>query len=315
MEKNDCIYVAGHLGLVGSAIMRELTKKGYTNLVGLDHTRLDLCDQYEVDNFMSQFKPKYVFLAAAKVGGIKANELQPAEFIYSNLQIQMNVIHAAWKHKVEKLLFLGSSCIYPKHALQPIREDFLLSGHLEPTNQAYAIAKIAGIEMCKSYNKQYGTRFLSVMPTNLYGPGDNYDLETSHVLPAIVRRIVDAQEEKNTHIALWGTGTALREFLYSDDLAAACVRLMENYFCEEIINIGSGEEVSIQHLANTVKEITGWKGEIHFNRSAPDGTPRKLLDSSRIMQTGWLPRVSLTEGLKRTINEYRKERKRIIREG
>lgn len=312
MEKNDCIYVAGHLGLVGSAIMRELTAKGYKNLVGYDHESLDLCNQTDVNGFFQAVKPKYIFLAAAKVGGIKANETMPAEFIYSNLQIQMNVIHAAYKHKAEKLLFLGSSCIYPKHALQPIREDFLLSGHLEPTNQAYAIAKIAGIEMCKAYNRQYGTRFMSVMPTNLYGPGDNYDLETSHVLPAIVRRIVDAQEEKNSRISLWGTGTALREFLHSDDLAAACVRLMENYFCEDIINIGSGEEVSIQDLANMVKEIAGWKGEIHFNRNAHDGTPRKLLDSSRILQTGWFPRVSLTEGLKRTINEYRAERTKIV---
>ena len=314
MEKDDCIYVAGHLGLVGSAIMRELTAKGYTNLVGISHDRLDLCDQEEVDNFISQFKPKYIFLAAAKVGGIKANETKPAEFIYSNLQIQMNVIHAAWRHKVEKLLFLGSSCIYPKHALQPIREDFLLSGHLEPTNQAYAIAKIAGIEMCKAYNTQYGTRFMSVMPTNLYGPGDNYDLETSHVLPAIVRRVVDAQEEGNSRIALWGTGTAKREFLHSDDLASACVRLMENHFCEDIINIGSGEEVTIAQLAERVKGIAKWKGEFCWNRNAPDGTPRKLLDSSRITQTGWFPLVSLTEGLKRTINEYRAERTRIIRE-
>lgn len=315
MHKQACIYVAGHLGLVGSAIMRELTTKGYTHLVGLDHTRLDLCEQEEVESFFAQYKPEYVFLAAAKVGGIKANETYPAEFIYSNLQIQNNVIHAAWKHKVQKLLFLGSSCIYPRNALQPIREDFLLSGHLEPTNQAYAVAKIAGIEMCKSYNKQYGTKFMSVMPTNLYGPNDNYDLETSHVLPAIVRRIVDAQEDGQTRIALWGTGTARREFLHSDDLAAACVRLMENYFSEEIINIGSGEEVTIEKLAETVKELARWKGEICWNRNAPDGTPRKLLDSTRILQTGWFPRVSLTEGLKRTINEYRSERGRITSQG
>jgi GDP-L-fucose synthase len=311
MNKTSRIFVAGHKGLVGSAITRRLQSEGYSNLVLRSHRELDLMRQAEVEAFFKAEKPDYVFLAAAKVGGILVNNTYPAEFIYENLLIETNVIHHAYKAGVKKLLFLGSSCIYPRDCPQPMKEEYLLSGKLEPTNEPYAIAKIAGIRMCQSYNRQYGTRFISVMPTNLYGPGDNFDLETSHVLPALIRKFHEAKtsdklqvtSDKKT-VTLWGTGTPRREFLHVDDLADACVFLMKHYEESEIINIGVGQDISISELADLIKDIVGFKGGIQYDRSKPDGTPRKLLDVSKLEALGWQPKISLRQGIERTYGWY-----------
>lgn len=303
MNKNAKIYVAGHRGLVGSAIVRNLKNRGFTNLIFRTHKELDLTNQAAVEKFFQKEKPEYVFLAAAKVGGILANSTYPAEFIYQNLQIQNNIIHNAYQTKVKKLLFLGSSCIYPKHAPQPIKEEYLLTGPLEPTNEAYAIAKIAGIKMCKYYNQQYQTNFLAVMPTNLYGPNDNFDLKTSHVLPALIRKFHEAKIKNAPQVILWGTGSPKREFLHVDDLADACVFLMENYNATDIgefVNIGTGKDISIKELAKIIKEIIGFKGAIKWDTTKPDGTPRKLLDVTRLHNLTWRHKIDLEEGIKNT---------------
>ncbi len=300
MNKDARIYVAGHRGLVGSAILRKLRAEGYSSIVSRTHGDLDLTDQYAVYSFFETERPEYVFLAAAKVGGILANNTYPAAFIRENLLIQTNVIDAAYRYGVKKLLFLGSSCIYPKFAPQPIKEEYLLTGILEPTNEPYAIAKIAGIKMCQAYNKQYGTNFISVMPTNLYGPGDNFDLETSHVLPALIRKFHEAKVTGAPQVVVWGSGTPRREFLHVDDLADACLFLMNNYDSSEIINIGVGKDLTIAELAQLVKEIVGYKGEIVFDTTKPDGTPRKLLDVSKIFNLGWRPRIRLEDGIRST---------------
>lgn len=297
MNKDAKIYVAGHRGLVGSAIYRALLQQGYTNLVYRTSKELDLRDKYQVDQFFAEEKPEFVYLAAAKVGGIVANNEYPADFIRDNLMIQTNVIAAAYHNEVKKLLFLGSTCIYPKLAPQPIKEEYLLTGELEPTNDAYAIAKIAGIKMCQSYNRQYGTQYISVMPTNLYGPQDNFDLKTSHVLPALIRKFHEAKEGNAASVEVWGTGTPLREFLYSDDLADACVYLMNHYSRSEIVNIGVGKDLPIKELAEKIKEVVGFKGEIRFDTTKPDGTPRKLVDVTRLHSLGWEAKTSLEEGL------------------
>ena len=293
MDKNSKIYVAGHRGLVGSAIVRNLESKGYKNIIYRTSKELDLTNQQDVNKFFDDEKPEYVFLAAAKVGGIHANNTYPADFIYENLMIQSNVIKASHDFNVKKLLFLGSTCIYPKMANQPIKEEYLLTGSLEETNEAYAIAKIAGLEMCKFFKRQYGDNFISCMPTNLYGPNDNFDLKNSHVLPALIRKIHEAKVNKNDTVEIWGTGKPLREFLYVDDMADACVFLMENYDGEEHINIGTGQEISIKDLAELIKEIIGFQGELVFDDSMPDGTPRKLVDKSRINNLGWKHKRSL----------------------
>ncbi|PPQ48034.1 GDP-fucose synthetase [Paenibacillus peoriae] len=298
MDIHSNIYVAGHNGLVGSAIVRALQDAGYRHIITRTSRELDLRNKEAVDHFFKTEPVDYVFLAAAKVGGILANNEYPADFIRDNLLIQTNVIDAAYRANVGKLLFLGSTCIYPKFAPQPLREEYLLTGELEPTNEAYAIAKIAGIKMCQSYNRQYGTRFISVMPTNLYGPGDNFDLQTSHVLPALIRKFHEAKLNQSPSVEVWGSGTPRREFLHSDDLAEACLFLMNNYEGNEIVNIGVGEDISIRELAERVKNVIGYEGEITFNTSAPDGTPRKLVDVSRISELGWSARISLEEGLK-----------------
>ncbi|MEK4731017.1 GDP-L-fucose synthase [Paenibacillus sp. FSL L8-0641] len=298
MDLHSNIYVAGHHGLVGSAIVRSLQEAGYRHIITRTSRELDLRNKEAVDHFFETESVDYVFLAAAKVGGILANNEYPADFIRDNLLIQTNVIDAAYRANVSKLLFLGSTCIYPKFAPQPLREEYLLTGELEPTNEAYAIAKIAGIKMCQSYNRQYGTRFISVMPTNLYGPGDNFDLQTSHVLPALIRKFHEAKLNQSPTVEVWGSGTPRREFLHSDDLAEACLFLMNNYEGNEIVNIGVGEDISIRELAEQVKNVVGYEGEITFNTSAPDGTPRKLVDVSRISGLGWSARISLEEGLK-----------------
>jgi GDP-L-fucose synthase len=304
MDTNSKIFIAGHKGLVGSALVRNLKAKGFTNLLVKSRSELDLTNQHAVEVFFAYEKPEYVFLAAAKVGGIHANSTYPAEFIFSNMQIQMNIINESWKYKVKKLLFLGSSCIYPKYAPQPIPEEALLSGKLEPTNEAYALAKIAGIIMCQSYNKQYGTDFISAMPTNLYGPKDNYHPQNSHVLPALIRRFHEAEKADLPEVTIWGTGNPTREFLYSDDLAEACVFLMEKHSGNDIINIGTGIEVTIRELAHSVKEAVGYSGDIKFDVTKPDGTPRKLLDSSRIHSMGWQHKVELEKGLDLTYSDY-----------
>jgi len=303
LDKKDKIYIAGHTGMVGSAILRALAKLGYTNLIVKSSTDLDLRNQTAVFDFYSENQPKYTFLAAAKVGGILANKNNKAQFLYDNLMIQSNVIHAAHLNKTKKLLFLGSSCIYPKHAEQPIKEDSLLTGELEETNSAYAIAKIAGIEMCKSYRQQFGSNFISVMPPNLYGTNDNYDLENSHVLPALIRKFHEAKVDNNPSVLVWGTGTPLREFLHVDDLADSCVFLMNNYNDADIINSGSGEEISIKNLAELIKSIIGFEGIIEYDQSKPDGTPRKLLDNSKIHRLGWKATISLKDGIQRLIKE------------
>lgn len=297
MKKDSKIYVAGHRGLVGSAIVRNLEEKGYTNIICRTHKELDLTNQKEVRNFFEIEKPEYVFLAAAKVGGINANNVYPADFIYENLMIQNNVIKAAHDFKVDKLLFLGSTCIYPKMAPQPIKEDYLLTGALEETNEAYAVAKIAGLEMCKFFKRQYGDNFISCMPTNLYGPNDNFDLKSSHVMPALIRKFHEAKVNNEETVEVWGTGTPLREFLYVDDMADACVFLMENYDGEQHVNIGTGVEVSIRELAETIKDVVEFNGELRFNTDMPDGTPRKLTTVEKLNRLGWKHKIELKEGI------------------
>lgn len=297
MELSAKIYVAGHRGMVGSAIVRKLQQEGYKNIVTRSSVELDLRNQEAVNNFFETENPEYVFLAAAKVGGILANNNYRAQFIYDNLAIEINIIHASYVNKVKKLLYLGSSCIYPKFAPQPMKEEYLLTGLLEPTNEPYAIAKIAGIKMCEAYRDEYGCNFISAMPTNLYGPGDNYNLETSHVLPALIRRFDDGVKKNSGEVELWGTGTPFREFMYVDDVADACLFLMNNYDSKLFVNIGTEEEVTIKTLAETVAEVTGFKGKIVFDSSKPDGTPRKLMDSSRLHNIGWHHKISLNEGI------------------
>ena len=303
MEKESKIYVAGHRGLVGSAILHNLQEEGYNNIVIRTHRELDLCNQQEVRAFFEKERPEYVFLAAAKVGGILANSTYPADFIYNNLAIQIYAIHNAYLYGVKKLLFLGSSCIYPKFAPQPMKEEYLLTGILEPTNESYAIAKISGIKMCQAYNKQYGTNFISVMPTNLYGPGDNFDLETSHVLSALIRKFHEAKLSGQP-VTVWGTGTPRREFLYVNDLAEACVFLMNCYDGEDIINIGTGLDISIKELAGFISEVIGYRGEIIFDTGKPDGMQRKLLDVTRINSLGWKAKTDLREGIEKTYKWY-----------
>lgn len=306
MNKTDKIYVAGHRGLVGSAIVRNLQEKGYTNVIGKTHKELDLTNQAAVRNFFEEERPDVVVLAAAKVGGINANNTTPADFIYDNLQIQCNVIKCCHDYHVSKLLFLGSTCIYPKMAPQPIPEDALLTGVLESTNEAYAIAKIAGLEMCKFYKKQYGDDFISCMPTNLYGPYDNYDLNGSHVMPAMIRKFHEAKKNGAPAVELWGTGTPLREFLYVDDMADACVYLLENYSGEQHVNIGTGREVTIKQLAEIVQEAVGYSGSITWNSAMPDGTPRKLTDVRKLHELGWRHRVELEEGVRLAYDWFKK---------
>ena len=300
MNKDSKIYVAGHTGMVGSAIVRRLKSAGYQNLFLKTHRELDLLNQSAVSDFFSQQKPDYVFLAAAKVGGILANDTYRGQFIYENLQIQINVIHNAYLSGVKKLLFLGSSCIYPKFAPQPLKEEYLLTGELEPTNEPYAIAKIAGIKMCQSYNRQYGTNFISVMPTNLYGPNDNFDLQTSHVLAAFIRKFHEAKINQKPFVEIWGSGTPRREFLHVDDLADACLFLMHNYNENGFLNIGVGEDVSIKELALLVKKVVNYEGELKFDTSKPDGTPRKLLDVTLLQKLGWKARIQLQDGIQKT---------------
>lgn len=315
MEKNTKIYVAGHNGLVGSALVRILKNEGYTNIIGKTRLEMDLTIQEKVNNFFESEKPEYVILAAAKVGGIHANNTYPAEFIFSNIQIQNNIIDACYKYKTKKLVFLGSSCIYPKFAKQPMDEAQLLDGKLEPTNEPYAIAKIAGIIMCQSYNRQYGTNFISVMPTNLYGPGDNYHPENSHVLPALIRRFHEAKTQNFPEVVVWGTGKPLREFLFSDDMARACIFLMKTYDVNtdskggEHVNVGSGIEVSIKELAETIKDVVGYSGKLTFDLTKPDGTPRKLLDVSKLHRMGWKHQVELKEGIEIAYNDFLKNRR------
>jgi GDP-L-fucose synthase len=297
MNRDSKIYVAGHRGMVGSAIWRALEAAGHMNLLGRSSRELDLRNQNSVDDFFATEKPEYVFLAAAKVGGIQANNVYRAEFLYDNLQIQNNIIHSAWKHSVTKLLFLGSSCIYPKMAPQPLKEESLLTGLLEPTNEPYAIAKIAGIKMCESYRRQYGCNFIAAMPTNLYGPNDNYDLNNSHVLPALIRKMHEAKTSGAATVEIWGSGTPLREFLHVDDLASACLFLMQHYNEELFVNVGFGSDLSIRELAEKVKAAIGFEGELVFNTEKPDGTPKKLMDSSRILSMGWKPKIELRQGI------------------
>lgn len=304
MNKDAKIYIAGHRGLVGSAIHRKLMKDGYTNLVVRTSKELDLRDKEQVDRFFKEEKPEFVFVAAAKVGGIVANNEFPADFIRDNLMIQTNVIDASYRNQVEKLLFLGSTCIYPKLATQPLKEEYLLTGPLEPTNDAYALAKIAGIKMCQSYNKQYGTNYISAMPTNLYGENDNFDLQSSHVMPALIRKFHEAKLSNQSSVEVWGTGTPKREFLYSDDLADACVYLMNHYNEDEIINIGVGEDVSIKELAETVQRVVGFEGELKFDTTKPDGTPRKLVDTTKINQLGWTAKVELEDGIRKAYDWF-----------
>jgi len=322
MRPDSKIWVAGHRGLVGSALTSVLQRKGYTNRVTRTHAELDLTDAAATEAFFAAERPEYVFLAAAKVGGILANDTYPAEFIRDNLAIQTNVIHLAWKYGVKRLLFLGSSCIYPKHAPQPLKEEYLLTGPLEPTNRPYALAKIAGVEMCWSYNRQYGTRFLGVMPTNLYGPGDNYDLNSSHVIPALIRKFHEAKSSGASEVVVWGSGSPRREFMYSEDMADACVHLMtledpefvpllgsvkSDHLCfsPPLVNIGVGEDVTIAQLAAIVQETIGFSGGIHWDRSKPDGTPRKLMDVGRLTATGWSAKTRLAEGLRRAYDAMR----------
>jgi len=304
MNKTSKIFVAGHTGLVGSALIRKLRKSGYNNIVFKTHNELDLKRQKNVEDFFYDVKPDFVFLAAAKVGGIWGNYNYPADFIYDNLSIQTNIIHSAYLTKVKKLLFLGSSCIYPKYCPQPMKEKYLLSGYLEPTNEPYAIAKIAGAKMCESYNRQYDTRYISVMPTNMYGPNDNFDLETSHVLPALIRKFHEAKVNGFIEVEIWGTGKPRREFLHVDDLANACLYLMNNYEESGIINIGTGKDLTIRNLAEIIAGIVGFRGELKFDTSKPDGTPVKLLDVSKLNTIGWKARIDLLEGIKQAYEWY-----------
>jgi len=305
MNKQDKIFIAGHRGMVGSAILRNLEAAGYSNFVLRTSSELDLRNQQAVADFFEAEKPDYVFLAAAKVGGIIANNTYRADFIYENMMIQSNVIHQAYVHQVKKLLFLGSSCIYPKMAPQPLKEEYLLTGLLEPTNEPYAIAKIAGIKMCDAYRSQYGCNFISVMPTNLYGPNDNYDLNNSHVLPALLRKFITAKNSGAPSVNMWGTGSPKREFLHADDLAAACVYLMQTYDAEGLVNIGVGEDISILELAQLVQKIVGYEGTIQTDPSKPDGTPRKLMDVSKLAALGWKAQISLEEGIQRVYEEIK----------
>lgn len=302
MLKNAKIFVAGSNGMVGSAIVRSLKRNGFTSIIEKSSKELDLKDQKAVQHFFKNEQPEYVFLAAAKVGGIHANNIYPATFIYDNLMIQSNVINAAYENQVKKLLFLGSSCIYPKMAPQPLKEDYLLTGSLEPTNEAYAIAKIAGLKMCQFYQQQYGCNFISAMPTNLYGENDNFHLENSHVLPALLRKFIEAKQHNQSEVSIWGSGAPMREFLYVDDLAEACLFLMENYNEKETINIGTGEDITIKQLAETIQKMVGFEGNLVFDTSKPDGTPRKLLDVSKINNLGWKHKINLEEGITKTIN-------------
>lgn len=305
MNKSSRIYIAGHRGLVGAAILRRLQAEGYSNLVVRTSKELDLIRQADVEAFFAIEKPEYVFLTAAKVGGILANDTYRADFIYKNIMIEANVIHASWLHDIRKLLFLGSSCIYPKRCPQPMKEEYLLTGELEPTNEPYAVAKIAGVKMCQAYNAQYKTDFISVMPTNLYGPYDNFDLQTSHVLPALLRKFHEAKVAAQPQpVVIWGTGTPRREFLYIDDLADACIFLMENYDGAGIVNIGVGEDISIADLAMLVREIVAYEGDVVYDSSKPDGAPRKLLDVSRLHALGWKAKTSLRDGIKKTYEWY-----------
>jgi GDP-L-fucose synthase len=304
MRKDGKIYVAGHSGLVGSAILRALKRNGFQNIVTRTHLELDLTEQNSVEEFFAQEKPDYVFLAAAKVGGILANALYPAEFIYQNLTIQTNVIHSAYRNYAEKLLFLGSGCIYPRVVPQPIKESYLMTAPLEKTNEAYAIAKIAGLMMCQAYNKQYGTDYISVMPCNLYGEGDNYNLQNSHVIPALLRKFHEAKTNGAKEVVVWGTGNAMREFMHVDDMADACLFLMDRYSGDESVNIGYGEDFSIRSIAELIAEIVNFKGRIVQDPSMPDGTPRKLLDSGKLFGMGWLTSIDLKEGLTRTYKDY-----------
>ena len=304
MNKDSRIYVAGHRGMVGGAIYRKLANEGFTNLIVASSKELDLKNTVAVDQFFNQERPEFVFLAAAKVGGILSNNTYPADFLYDNLMIQNNVIEASFRYNVKKLLFLGSSCIYPKFAPQPIREDSLLSGYLEPTNEAYAIAKIAGIKLCQAYYKQHGRHFMSAMPTNLYGYGDNYHPQNSHVLPALLRRFHEAKEADKDEVIIWGSGAPLREFMFADDLGAACVFLMENYDQPEIVNVGTGEEISILDLAHLIAKTVGYKGQIGFDKTKPDGTPRKLMDSTRLHSLGFRHKVNLKEGIRLTYEDF-----------
>jgi GDP-L-fucose synthase len=306
LEKESKVYVAGHRGMVGSAIVRKLTSLGYTNLITRTSAELDLRNQQQVLDFFAIEKPEYVFLAAAKVGGIVANNTYRADFLYENLAIQNNIIHSSYLNQVKKLMFLGSSCIYPKLADQPLKESYLLSGYLEPTNEPYAIAKIAGIKMCEAYRAQYGCNFVSVMPTNLYGTNDNYDLVNSHVLPAMIRKFHEAKEKGASHMTLWGTGSPMREFLHADDLAEACLFLMENYNDSTLVNIGTGEDVTIKNLAAIVKQIVGFQGEIVWDSTKPDGTPRKLMDVSKLHGLGWHHKITLEDGIKLAYQDFLK---------
>jgi GDP-L-fucose synthase len=312
VELTDKIYVAGHSGLVGSAIVRLLEKRGFTNIITRKSSQLDLRKQAAVTDFFAAEKPAYVFMAAAKVGGIMANQTYPADFIYDNLAIQNNVIHESYKNEVEKLLFLGSSCIYPKNALQPIREEYLLTGVLEPTNEPYAVAKIAGIHLCQSYKRQYGSRFISVMPTNLYGPGDNYNLQNAHVVPALIRKFHEAKMNNEEIVTIWGTGNPRREFLHVDDAAEACLFLMNEYESAEIINVGLGEDHTIAEIALLIKDITGFNGKLVFDHSKPDGTPRKMLNVDKINALGWHHSIKLEDGISRTYADFESNYDRYV---
>jgi GDP-L-fucose synthase len=304
MKQNDRIYVAGHRGMVGSAICRQLEKNGFSNIITRTSSELDLTQQQAVSDFFEKEKPKFVFLAAAKVGGIHANNTYRADFLYRNLMMESNVIHAAYLHGVEKLLFLGSSCIYPKMAPQPLKEDSLLTGTLEYTNEPYAIAKIAGIKLCEAYRDQYGCNFISAMPTNLYGPNDNYDLQNSHVLPALIRKFHEAKIQGASSVEVWGTGSPLREFLHVDDLAEACCFLMQNYNDKQFVNVGCGSDLSIKDLAEMIQDVVGFKGALIWNTEKPDGTPRKLMDISKIKSLGWSPKIELNLGIQMVYKEY-----------
>ena len=304
MNEHSRIFVAGHRGLAGSAIWRELQRQGFNELIGRTRQEVNLLDEQAVEQFYQAAKPEYVFVAAAKVGGILANEQQPASFLHENLQIQSHLIHGAWRAGVKKLLFLGSSCIYPKHAPQPLKEDYLLSGPLEPTNEWYAVAKIAGLKLCEAYRRQHGCDFISAMPTNLYGPNDNYDLQTSHVLPALLRKFHEGKDRGAAAVTCWGSGAPLREFLYADDLARACIFLMQHYSQEQFINVGFGSEVTIRTLAETVRDIVGFHGSITWDTTKPDGTPRKWMDSTRLFALGWKPQVDLRTGVELAYRDF-----------
>jgi len=305
INRDSKIYIAGHNGMVGGAIMRGLTRQGFTHIVSRSSKQLDLRRQQDVEDFFSEEKPEYVFLAAAKVGGINANNVYRAEFLYDNLLIEANIIHSAWKNNVKKLLFLGSSCIYPKMAPQPIKEDALLTGVLEATNEPYAIAKIAGVKLCETYRSQYNCNFISVMPTNLYGTMDNYDLNNSHVLPALIRKFHEAKINGNGEVVIWGTGTPIREFLYADDAADACIFLMKNYNDAQLVNIGTGEDLTIAALAKLVSEIIGYEGNVVYDQSKPDGTPRKVLDINKLHGLGWKHAVSLKDGIRMAYDDFK----------